>query len=151
LVVIWRLFHYQFCWIYLALGVPIRLILAGRFKAASVGKTNLYVLASSLISSIVSTWFPVVPIIAGAVLILVAGHPAGESILISVPLVAVSLAIETAFVDAILLRRLLKNVNRRFMALLIANLLNAAIALALGLLWAFHHMPTFIAALDCCR
>lgn len=84
--------------------------------------------------------------------VLVAGHPAGESILIGVPLVAVSLAMETAFVDAMLLRLLLKeSVNRRFMALLIANLLNATIGLALGLLWAFHHMPTFIAALDSCR
>jgi hypothetical protein len=36
----------------------------------------------------------------------------------------------------------------RFGALLIANMLNAAIALALGLVWAFGHMPIFIATLD---
>ena len=39
----------------------------------------------------------------------------------------------------------------RFGALLIINILNATIALALGLAWAFRHIPIFIAALDSCR
>jgi len=148
-VVIWKLFHYQFCWIYLALGVPIRLILVRHFKTASVGKTILYVVVSSAISSLASTWFPVIPILAGALLTFVAGHSAGESLVISAPLVGVSLGIETSFIDGILLRLLLKSaINRRFVALLIANLVNATIAVALGLLWAFHRMPTFIAALN---
>ena len=150
-VVMWKLFHYQFCWVYLSLGVLIRLVFAARVKTVSLGKTILFAVASSSVASLVSTWFPVVPIIGGAIVIFVVGHGAGEFILISVPIVAVSLGIETAFVDAILFRLLMKGpVTVRFGALLIMNILNATIALVLGLAWAFGHMPTFVAALDNC-
>ncbi len=82
-------------------------------------------------------------------LIFIGGHSAGESILISAPIIAVSLGIETALVDAILFRLLLKDpVNGWSGPFFIANILNAAIALALGVAWAFHHMPSFVAALD---
>ena len=74
----------------------------------------------------------------GAILIAVAGHAAIESTLISVPIVAVSMGIETALVDAIFFRVLLKgSVRVRSGALLIANILNATIALALVLAWAY--------------
>ena len=150
-VVMWKLFHYQFCWIYFSVGVPIRLVFTVWVKTVSLGRTSLYAVASSSVASLVSTWFPVMPIVGGAIVIFVAGHAAGESILISVPIVAVSLGLETAFVDAILFRLLLKGpVSVHFGALLILNMLNATIALVLGLAWAFGHMPTFVAALDSC-
>jgi len=148
-VVMWKLFHYEFCWIYLSVGVLIRLVLARRVRPASLGKTSLYVVASSTVSSLLSTWFPIAPILGGAMLIFIGGHSAGESILISAPIIAVSLGIETALVDAILFRLLLKDpVNGWSGPFFIANILNAAIALALGVAWAFHHMPSFVAALD---
>jgi hypothetical protein len=50
----------------------------------------------------------------------------GESLLIGVPLVAISMGIETAFLDAVLFRMLLEeSVKKRFVSLLIANILNA--------------------------
>jgi hypothetical protein len=66
-----------------------------------------------------------------------------------VPMVALLMGVETALLDAIFVRALLKGSARvGFMALLlVANVLNAAIALALGLAWAHRHMPIFIA--DC--
>jgi hypothetical protein len=149
--VTWKLFHYQFCWIYLSVGVPIRLFF-GRVKAVSLSKAGLYAIASSSLASLVSTCLPVVPLVGGAILVSVAGHTSSESILISAPIVAVSMGAETALVDAISFRVLLKgSVRVRFGALLIINILNATIALALGLAWAFRHMPIFIAALDSCR
>jgi hypothetical protein len=152
-VVMWKLFHNHFFWIYVTLGIPLRLILVRRLKVAPASKTTLYVFLSSFTSSLLCTWFPIIPIISGAVLILIvgdaAGHAAGESLLIGVPLVAFSMAIETAVVDAVLLRWFLKeSVNKRLVRLLVTNLLNASIALVLGLAWEFHHMPIFIAALD---
>jgi hypothetical protein len=149
----WKLFHYHFFWIYLILGIPLRLVLVRGFNAVPASKTRLYVVISAFASSLMCTWFPIVPIIFGAALILAAGdaagHAAGESLLIGVPLVAVSMGIETAFADAMLLRCLLREfVNRQFLRLLITNILNASIALAFGLAWAFKHLPIFVAALD---
>jgi len=78
-----------------------------------------------------------------------AGHALAESLLIGVPLVAVSMGIETAIVDAVLMRSLLTySANPQTVPLFITNLLNATIALALGLTWAFHHLPIFIASLE---
>jgi hypothetical protein len=52
------------------------------------------------------------------------------------------MGIETAFLDAVLFRKLLKeSVKKRSVSLLIANILNASIALALGLAWAFICQP----------
>ncbi len=61
----------------------------------------------------------------------------------------ISIGIETAFLDAVLFRVLLKESEKnRFVGLLIANILNASIALTLGLAWAFHHMPIFLATVS---
>jgi hypothetical protein len=149
-VVMWKLFHDQFFWIYLAVGIPIRFVAARRFGAASTRETSLSVVAASVASSIFSTWLPIVPILGVGLPLGILGKVAvGESLLIGVPLVAVSMGIETAFLDALLFRVLLKNSgNKRFVPLLIANILNASIALALGLAWAFHHMPIFLATAD---
>jgi hypothetical protein len=146
-VVMWKLFHYQFFWIHLALGIPIRFVTARSFGAASARKTGLSVVVASLASSIFSTWLPIVPILGvGLPLGLLGKVAVGESLLIGVPLVAVSMGIETAFLDAVLFRVLLKEYGKkRFVSLLIANILNASIALTLALAWAFHHMPIFLA------
>lgn len=146
-VVMWKLFHLQFFWIYLTLAIPIRFVTARHFGAASSRKTNLSVVVASFASSLFSTWLPIVPILGvGLPLGLLGRTAVGESTLIGVPLVAISMGIEATFLDAVLFCLLLKeSVKERFVSLLIANVLNAAIALALGLAWAFHHLPTFVA------
>jgi len=142
----WKLFHYQFCWIYVVVGVPIRLFFAWRVKEVLLGKASFYAVASSSLASLLSTWFPVIPIAGGAVLINIAGDAASASALITVPMVALLMGVETAIVDAIFFRMLLKgSLGVRFRALLAINTLNAAIALTVGLAWAFRHMPIFIA------
>jgi hypothetical protein len=145
--VMWKLFHYQFFCIYLSIGIPIRFVAARTFGAPSSRKTSLIVVVASLTSSVFSTWLPIVPILGvGLPLGLLEKVAVGESFLIGVPLVAISMGIETALLDAVLFRMLLKESGKkRFTPLLIANILNASIALALGLAWAFHHMPTFLA------
>jgi hypothetical protein len=66
-------------------------------------------------------------------------------------MVAVLMGLESALVEAVFVRALPKGSSRvRFGALLVQNTLNATVALALGLAWAFGHMPTFIATLDNC-
>jgi hypothetical protein len=133
----------------LCVGIPIRLFLARRFKTVSLGKAGFYAIASSLVGPLLSTWFPIIPLAGGAILVNIAGDAAGESTLITVPMVAVLMGLETALVDATFFRVLLKGPARvRFRAVLAINTLNATIALALGLAWAYRHMPTFIAALD---
>ena len=151
--VLWKLFQYHFFWIYAAIGIPLRFALVWRFKAAPAVNAGLYVVMSSFASSALCTWFPIVPITCRAALILIAGeaagNAAGESIFIGVPLGAASMGIETALLDALLLRWLFKkSANRQFVRVLGTNVLNASIALALGLMWAFRHLPAFIAALD---
>jgi hypothetical protein len=151
-VIMWKFFHYQFWWIYLGIGVPMRLFLARRLKTVSLGKAVLYATTSSLLASFLSTWFPVIPLAGGAILINTAGYAASESTLITVPMVAVLMGLESALVEAVFVRVALKgSACVRFRELLALNTLNATIALALGLLWAFRHMPIFIAALDSCR
>ena len=108
---------------------------------------------ASFASSLLCTWVPIVPIVCGALLILaagdVAGHVIGGSLWIGVPLIAVSMGIETAFLDAVLWRWLFReSAKKGFVRLLITNVLNASIALALALTWAFRHLPLFIATLD---
>src|SRR6185437_282331 len=144
----WKLFHWEFCWIYLALSVPIRFILVKGINRTSVRSKTLYVATSSVTLSLASTWFPVLPIIAGAFLAVTTRRFRSESLLISVPLLAVSLAIETSLIDAALFRVLLKQtVKQRLAMVFVANAVNAAIALTLGLIWAIHHMPVIEAAL----
>src|SRR5690348_126349 len=114
-LVAWKLFHYEFFWIHLSLGVPIRLVFAGRrFKTASVRKRILYVAFSSVTSSLVSTWFPIIPLIGGTLLTVVAGQSVGESFVIGAPLIGVLLGVETSFIDAILVRLVLKSTSYRW-------------------------------------
>ena len=59
--VMWKFFHYQFCWIYLSVGVSMRLFLAQRLKTVSLGKAGFYAIISCLLASFLSNWFPVIP------------------------------------------------------------------------------------------
>ena len=61
-VVMWKLFHVQFFWIYLALGIPIRFVAVRRFGAASSRKTGVSVVVASFASSVFGTWLPIAPI-----------------------------------------------------------------------------------------
>jgi hypothetical protein len=146
-VVMWKWCHFQFFWIYLVLGIPIRFVAARRFGTAFAPKTTLSVVVASFASSIFSTWLPIAPIFGvGLLLGLLERAAISESLLIGVPLVAISMGIETAILDAVLFRALLKeSVKKQFASLLVANILNASIALALGLTWAFHHLPIVVA------
>ena len=151
-VVMWKLFHYQFSFICLCVGIPIRFVLARRGKTIPANAAGSYAVASSIVASILCTWFPVIPLTGGAILISLAGHVASESTLTTVPMVAVLMGVETALVDAIFVRVLLKGSGRLgFRAVLVANVLSASIALALGLAWAYRHMPLFLAAWYDCR
>src|SRR5438874_1174332 len=127
--VMWKLFHHQFFWIYLALGIPIRFVAARTFGAASARNMTLAVVIASFTSSIFSTWLPIIPILCvGLPLDLLGKVAVGESLLIGVPLVAISLGIETAFLDAVFFRILLKESGKnRFVPLFVANILNASI------------------------
>ncbi len=146
-LVTWKLFHYEFFWIYLSLGIPIRLILAGHLKIVLRKKRIFYLAASNLVLSLANTWFPIIPVIAGSLLLI--GHPNGQSLVISGALVGVSLGLQALVIDAAAFRLLVKTpVKPRLAALLVANLVNAILALTLGLLWAIRHMPTFEAALN---
>src|SRR5437667_11452425 len=100
LVVMLKLFHVQFFWIYLALGVPIRFVAARRFRAASTCKTTVSIVVASFASSIFSTWLPIAPILGvGLPLVLLGRTAVGESLLIGVPLVAILVAIQTVLPD----------------------------------------------------
>lgn len=143
--VMWKFFHYQFFWVYLAFGFLIRLVFAIRLSQPGSTRRAFYVVTSSSVTALLSTWFPIFPVICGAILVNAAGHAAIESILIAAPIVAISLGMETVLVDAMLFRLLLReSVKERFRALLTINVTNATIALALGLAWAFHHKPRVI-------
>jgi 3-oxoacyl-(acyl-carrier-protein) synthase len=71
---------------------------------------------------------------------------AAQSLFISIPVVAISMGIEAAFLDGVLFRVLMKeSVKRRFVWMLIANMMNASIASAIGLAYVVHHPTTMIA------
>jgi hypothetical protein len=130
--------------------IPDRFVAARTFGAASLRKKSLSVVVVSLVSSVFSTWLPIVPILGVGVIEACLGTAAvADSFLIVVPLVAIAMGIETAFIDTMLFRMLLKESGKEAIyALLIANIFNASIALALGLAWAFHHLPIFEATVN---
>src|ERR1700676_5195261 len=118
-VVMWKWYHDQFFLTYLALGIPLRLAAARRF-GGSGSRKRLSVVITSFASAIFSTWLPIIPIISVAALDFAAGDSVGESLLFGVPLVAFSMAIETALLDTALFRVLSKEpVKNRFASLLI--------------------------------
>jgi hypothetical protein len=97
-------------------------------------------------SSAIGAWAPIVPAI---FVTLCQWIGVRDSLLIGLPLVAVAMAVQTAFVDALLFRVLLKKTaKRRFGLLLVANTLNATVAFAIGFAWVLHHRPNVIAIAD---
>ncbi|HVM91687.1 MAG TPA: hypothetical protein VMT67_02690 [Terriglobales bacterium] len=150
-VVLWKLFHLHFFLIYAVIGVPLRLLIGVRKEARSANRARLYAFISSFSMSLLCTWLPIIPIIMGALLMLTTGdrigHAASGSFFIGVPLVAVSMGIETALVEWLFSRWLLdQSVRTRFVRLLIIGVLNSSIALTVGLAWVSHRMPIFIAS-----
>jgi len=142
----WKFHHERFFWTYLTVGLAIRVVLGRRFRTANWKNTSLFAVAAGSASAVFLTWLPIIPLIFGILLIYVAGNAFAQSLLIGVPLVAVSMAFETALIDAALIRMLLTEpVKGQASSLLIANILNALIALTITLAWAFHHPIDFIA------
>jgi hypothetical protein len=128
----WKWYHYQFFWLFLTIGVPLR-VLAARHFGTSAGKGRLSAVVVSIASSAIGVWVPIIPAICVTLCQWIGVH---ESLLIGVPLVGFAMAVQTAFIDAVLFRILLKEtVKSRFRLLLIANTLNATIAFAIGLAW----------------
>jgi hypothetical protein len=142
--ILWKLYHYQFFWLYLTIGIPLRFVVARRFGTASIGKTNLRATIASFASSVLNTWVPIVPIAAALVVAQVDGG--GSSVGAGVPLVALSMAAEGALLDVLIFRILMgKSGINRLVALLVVNILNASIALSLSLAWIRHNPPHIIA------
>jgi hypothetical protein len=133
----WKWYHYQFFWLFLAIGVPLR-VFAARHFGTSASRSRLSAVVVSVASSLAGVWVPIVPAVCIALCQWIGLR---DSLLIGLPLVAVAMAVQTAFVDAVLFRILLKErVKSRFRLLLIANTLNATITFAIGLVWALHHL-----------
>ncbi len=144
--ILWKLHHLRFFWIYLTLGIPLKGLLVWHLEAGATVKTNACAVLSSLTSSAANVWFPILPVACSLVLNGLLGDAAGQTPFVSVPVVALSMGIEAAFLDWVLFRVLTKeSVKRRFVWLLIANMLNASIALAVVLTWVVHH-PTMMIA-----
>src|ERR1700683_3012496 len=144
--ILWKFYHLPFFWIYLTIGIPIKGLLAWRLETSSAGKTSAFVVLASLASSACNTWFPLLPIACGLIVDSFA-RPVIYQGLFTVPLVAVTMGIQAAFLDYLLVRIFTKRaVKWRFMWLLIVNLLSASIALGLGLAWVSYHPMRMIAA-----
>jgi len=144
--ILWKLHHLRFFWIYLTLGIPLKGVLAWRLEAGSTIKKGVCAVLSSFASSAVNIWFPILPVACVLMLNGFVGDVAGQSPFVSVPVVALSMGIEAAFLDWVLFRVSMKeSVKRRFVWVLIVNTLNASVALALGLTWVVHH-PTMMIA-----
>src|SRR5258708_8802794 len=141
---LWKLHHLRFFWIYLALGIPIKGLLAWYFEVGSTAKKSACAVLSSFTSSAFNTWFPILPVACALMLNSLAGDATGQSL--SPSLVALSMGIEGAFLDGMLFRMLMKeSAQSRFVWVLVANILNATIALHVGLDWLAHH-PTMMIA-----
>jgi hypothetical protein len=143
--ILWKFYHLRFFWIYLTVGIPIKGPFAWRLETGSAAKTGAFALLASLASSACNTWFPILPIACGLIVSGFARHVVGQSLL-TVPLVAVTMGIEAASLDYLLVRTFMKrSVRRRFMWVLIANVLSASVALGLGFAWVAYHPMMMIA------
>ncbi|MFZ0418336.1 MAG: hypothetical protein WAM04_09530 [Candidatus Sulfotelmatobacter sp.] len=142
--ILWKLHHVLFFWIYFTVGIPIKAVLAWRLDVSSTAKTSSFALLASVVSSAFNTWFPILPLSCAFILINLA-HAANANL--SVPLVAVMMGVEAVLLDWVLFRVVMKkSVKGRAAWVLVANLLNASIALALSLAWVVHH-PTMMIAI----
>jgi hypothetical protein len=148
--ILWKLHHVLFFWIYFTVGIPIKAILAWRVGVSSTARTSGFAMLASVVSSGFNTWFPILPIFCAFILISLAGY-ASENFFTSLPLVALTMGAEGALLDWALVRIIVrKSVKGRVAWVLVANVLNASIALALGLTWVVHHPTMMIAAARRC-
>jgi hypothetical protein len=83
------------------------------------------------------------PIACGAVADGLARPVIGQS-LFTVPVVALTMGIQAASLDYLLVRIFMRrSVRRRFILLLVGNVLSASVTLGLGFAWVAHH-PTMV-------
>jgi hypothetical protein len=149
--ILWKLHHVLFFWIYFTVGIPTKAVLAWRVGVSSTARTSGFATLASVVSSGFNTWFPILPVSCAFILINLAGYTATENLFTSLPLVAVTMGAEAALLDWMLFRVIIKkSVKGRVAWVLVANVLNASIALALGLTWVVHHPTMMIAAARRC-
>jgi hypothetical protein len=149
--ILWKFYHLRFFWIYLTVGIPIKGLLAWRLETGPAAKTGAFALLASLVSSACNTWFPILPIASGLIVDGFARHVVGQS-LFTVPVVALTMGIQAASLDYLLVRIFMKRAARwRFVLVLIANVLSASFALGLGFAWVAYHPIMVIDAANRCR
>jgi hypothetical protein len=145
--ILWKLHHVLFFWIYFTVGIPIKAVLAWRVGVSSTARTSGFAMLASVVSCGFNTWFPILPVSCAFIQINLAGYAASENLFTSLPLVAVMMGAEAALLDWTLFRIIIrKSVRGRVAWVLVANVLNASIALTLGLTWGVHHPTMMIAA-----
>jgi len=141
----WRWYHYTFFWVLLAVGILFRIAYALRFPRLPWNRASFFAVGTTVVSSFCAGWFPILPVLFGGLLTLAVGSFASR-LFVAAPLIAVSLSVETAFIDMLWLRLQLKEVPKRsFPQLLMANLLITSTALPLVLTWALTHPIEVIA------
>jgi len=148
---LWKLHHVLFFWIYFTVGVPIKAVLAWRVGLGSTLRTSGFAILASVVSSGFNTWVPILPVFCAFILVNLAGYAVSENLIISLPLVGLTMGAEAALLDWALFHIIIKKpVKGRVVWVLVANVLNASIALALSLTWAVHHRTMMIAAARWC-
>ena len=144
--ILWKLHHLRFFWIYFIFAVPLKGALTWHIGVGSTVRKGACAVLSSFASAVLNVWFPILPIVSALLLNRLIGAAAGHSLLVSLSVVALSMGAEAALLDWLLFRIWMKaSVNPRLVSVLIANMLNAAVALAVGLTWVVPH-PTMMTA-----
>src|ERR1043166_4504191 len=134
----WRWYHFKFFWILLAVGVLFRIVVARRYERTPWKKTNLFAITASVVSSVCAAWFPILPVLFGGLLTIAVGVFTASSLFVAAPLVAISMAIQTALIDVAILRLLLNiSPKKSFVGLFFENLFITSLALSLVLAWTF--------------
>jgi hypothetical protein len=144
---LWKLHHYQFFWLYLLIGVPLRLLTAQQlFQHAQRARVTVSMFIASIGSALSSTWFPIVPILTLCPLYIAGAHWVSDSLVISTALTSLTIAVQTAAIDKLTFQVLLKrSVNREFVWVLASNLLNSSVALVAVIAWQYYYGPEIIA------
>jgi hypothetical protein len=87
------MFHHElFISVYLTVGLAIRVVVARRFATTTGRKIGLFAFVGSSVSSISLIWFPIVPLVLGIVLFSAGGNAVAQSLPISMPIIAMSMA-----------------------------------------------------------
>ena len=79
----------------------------------------------------------------------IARDATGKTSLSSVVVFAASMGLQAAAVEQLISRLVLKYpLTKAFSRCLVVNLINASVALVVGLMWSFQHLPTMIAVFE---